>query len=56
MMEEATDRLKSDMTFKEFADLFSNDPRFDTVDAKDREHLFKEKIAPLKKAAKKEKR
>ncbi|EEF46576.1 Pre-mRNA-processing protein PRP40, putative [Ricinus communis] len=51
LLEEASEEIDHNTDYQSFRRKWGNDPRFEAVDRKDREHLLHERVLPLKKAA-----
>ncbi|KAJ4839439.1 Pre-mRNA-processing protein 40C [Turnera subulata] len=52
LLEEASEEINENTDYQTFRKKWGNDPRFEALDRKDREHLLNERVLPLKKAAK----
>ncbi|XP_054823893.1 pre-mRNA-processing protein 40C isoform X2 [Prosopis cineraria] len=51
LLDEASEDINHNTDYQTFRKKWGNDPRFEALDRKDREHLFNERVLPLKKAA-----
>ncbi|GLT34869.1 hypothetical protein SLA2020_093610 [Shorea laevis] len=51
LLDEAKEDIDHNTDYQTFRKKWGNDPRFEALDRKDREHLLNERVLPLKKAA-----
>ncbi|KAJ1383066.1 FF domain, partial [Sesbania bispinosa] len=51
LLDEASEDINHSTDYQTFRKKWGNDPRFEALDRKDREHLLSERVLPLKKAA-----
>uniref|UniRef100_A0A2N9IEN5 Pre-mRNA-processing protein 40C n=1 Tax=Fagus sylvatica TaxID=28930 RepID=A0A2N9IEN5_FAGSY len=51
LLEEASEDIDQNTDYQSFRKKWGNDPRFEALDRKDREHLLNERVLPLKRAA-----
>ncbi|CAB4295957.1 unnamed protein product [Prunus armeniaca] len=51
LLDEASEDIDHNTDYQSFRKKWANDPRFEALDRKDREHLLNERVLPLKRAA-----